>query len=177
MALLGPSLEGLPGGARGPKAITRAARDGYHLIATFGKDPAPLYVETLEACGRDPANFKVGQLRMIYVADDEDQAWEEVQAHLFHAIDFYTDIVTDAKDAEGDENYQVVTRPEDIRESPLKDVVMVGTPEIVAEKMARFAEDFICTDLVAYMQFPGLDIAKSRRSMELFARHVMPAYR
>ncbi|MEM7469533.1 MAG: LLM class flavin-dependent oxidoreductase [Pseudomonadota bacterium] len=33
-------------GARGPKAIKRAARDGHNLIATFGKDPAPLYVET-----------------------------------------------------------------------------------------------------------------------------------
>lgn len=163
-------------GARGPKAITRAARDGYNLIATFGKDPAPLYVETLKECGRDPKDFKIGQLRMIYIADDEDQAWEEVQEHLFHAIDFYSDIVTDAKDAEGDDQYKVVDRPEDIRESVLKDVVMVGTPDIVAEKMDKFTHEFHCTDLVTYMQYPGLDVAKGTRSMELFAKHIMPAF-
>jgi len=84
-------------GARGPKAITRAARDGYNLICTFGKDPAPLYIETLRACGRNPADFRVGQLRMIYLADSEDQAWEECQDHLFHALEFYADIFADAR--------------------------------------------------------------------------------
>ena len=163
-------------GARGPKAIARAARDGYNLIATFGKDPAPLYVETLKECGRYPADFRIGQLRMIYIADSEDQAWEEVQDHLFHAIDFYTDIVTDAKDAEGDDGYKIVTRPDQIRESPLSDVVMVGTPATVADQMATFAEEFHCTDLVSYLQFPGLDVAKGTRSMELFAKHIMPAF-
>lgn len=164
-------------GARGPKAIERAAREGHHLIATFGKDPAPLYVETLKECGRDPSDFRIGQLRMIYIAEDEDQAWEEVQDHLFHAIDFYSDIVTDAKDAEGDEDYRVVTRPEEIRGSPLKDVVMVGTPDIVGEKMAVFARDFHCTDLVVYMQYPGLDVAKANHSMKLFAKEIMPAFK
>ena len=113
---------------------------------------------------------------MIYIADDEDQAWEEVQDHLFHAIDFYSDIVTDAKDAEGDDQYKVVDRPEDIRKSVLKDVVMVGTPDIVGEKMEKFTQEFHCTDLVAYMQYPGLDVAKGTRSMELFAKHIMPAF-
>ena len=163
-------------GARGPKAIQRAAEDGYNLIATFGKDPAPLYVETLKKCGRDPKDFRIGQLRMVYLADDEDQAWNEVQEHLFHAIDFYTDIVTDALDAEGDENYGVVKKPEEIRHSPLKDVVMVGSPSVVQKKMRHFVDNFDCTDLVVYMQFPGLDIAKANYSMELFAKHIMPMF-
>ena len=70
-------------GARGPKAIKRAAEDGYNLIATFGKDPAPLYIETLKNCGRNPKDFRIGQLRMVYIADDEDRAWKEVQEHMF----------------------------------------------------------------------------------------------
>ena len=41
-------------GARGPKAITRAAEMGYHLMATIGPDPAPLYLETLARAGAIP---------------------------------------------------------------------------------------------------------------------------
>ena len=164
-------------GARGPKAITRAARDGYNLICTFGKDPAPLYIETLRACGRNPADFRVGQLRMIYLADSEDQAWEECQDHLFHALEFYADIVADALDAEGDEGFMPITRADQIRDSAIADVVMVGTPNTVAEKMHNFARDFVCTDLITYLQFPGMDVAKSTRSMELFAKHIMPDHK
>ncbi len=164
-------------GARGPKAIKRAAEDGYNLIATFGKDPAPLYIETLKNCGRNPKDFRIGQLRMVYIADDEDRAWKEVQEHMFHAIDFYTDIVTDALDAEGDENYKLVSKPEEIRDSALKDVVMVGSPSVVQKKMQHFADNFDCTDLVVYMQFPGLDVEKANYSMELFAKHIMPMFR
>jgi alkanesulfonate monooxygenase SsuD/methylene tetrahydromethanopterin reductase-like flavin-dependent oxidoreductase (luciferase family) len=59
-------------GARGPKGIQRAARNGYHLMATFGADPAPLYLKTLVEEGRNPDDFKIVQLRMMYVAESED---------------------------------------------------------------------------------------------------------
>ncbi|MEM7542798.1 MAG: LLM class flavin-dependent oxidoreductase [Pseudomonadota bacterium] len=164
-------------GARGPKGIKRAAENGYHLMATFGPDPAPLYIETLKENGRDPKDFKVCQLRMIYLADSEEQAWDECQHHLWHLLEFYQDIVEEAKDAEGDENFIPVNKPEDMRDSILKDVFMIGTPQQVADKLDAFANDFVCTDLVTYMQFPGLDVAKGSRSMELFAKEVMPEFR
>src|SRR5690606_31467593 len=68
-------------GARGPRAIRRAAELGAHLMATLGPDPAPLYVKTLAALGRDPREFRIAQLRMVYCADTEDRAWEEAQHH------------------------------------------------------------------------------------------------
>ena len=54
---------------------------------------------------------------------------------------------------------------------------MVGTAQQVSEKMEAFQRDFMCTDLVCYMQVPGMDVAKGTKSMEQFARHVMPAFR
>ncbi|MGB1885456.1 MAG: LLM class flavin-dependent oxidoreductase [Gammaproteobacteria bacterium] len=164
-------------GARGPKGIRRAAEHGHHLIATFGPDPAPLYVESLKSFGRNPDDFKIGQLRMIYIADSEEQAWDECEDHLFHLFDFYKDIVIDAMDAEGDDKPFPVQRAADLRHSPVKDGVMVGTAQQVSEKMEAFQRDFMCTDLVCYMQFPGMDVAKGTKSMEQFARHVMPAFR
>jgi len=163
-------------GARGPKGIRRAAVNGYHLMATFGPDPAPLYLEILKERGENPDSFKIAQLRMMYIADSEDQAWDECQQHLFHTLDFYRDIVENANDAEGDSDFFPLRKPEDIRHSVLRDHLMIGTADQVIEKMHIFSTEYSCTDLVLYMQFPGMDINKVNRSMETFASQVMPLF-
>lgn len=164
-------------GARGPKAITRAAEMGFHLMATLGPDPAPLYIETLEKCGRNPDEFNIAQLRMVYCAETEDQAWDECQDHLFHLLEFYQDILAEAKDAEGDDAPLPVNKPEDMRDSVLAEHFMIGTPDQVAAKVERFVSDFHCTDFIMDTQFPGLDPAKGTRALELFAQEVMPRFR
>lgn len=164
-------------GARGPKAITRAAEMGFHLMATIGPDPAPLYLETLANSGRDPNAFKIAQLRMVYCAETEDQAWEESQDHLFHMLEFYQDILSEAADAEGDDAPLPVTKPEDMRHSVLAEHFMIGTPDQVIAKIEKFQTEYQCTDFIMNTQFPGLDPAKGTRAMELFATKVMPHFR
>lgn len=164
-------------GARGPKAITRAAEMGYHLMATLGPDPAPLYMETLAKSGRDPKAFNIAQLRMVYCAESEDQAWEECQDHLWHMLEFYADILAEANDAEGDDAPLPVTKPADMRHSVLAEHFMVGTPQQVTAKMEKFISAYRCTDFIMNTQFPGIDPAKATRSMELFAKEVMPKFR
>lgn len=164
-------------GARGPKAITRAAQMGYHLMATIGPDPAPLYLDTLAADGRDPAAFNIAQLRMVYCAETEDQAWADCQDHLFHMLEFYQDILSEAADAEGDDKPLPVTKPADMRHSVLADHFMVGTPDQVNAKLQQFQQEYRCTDFIMNTQFPGLDPARGTRAMELFAREVMPNFR
>ena len=164
-------------GARGPKAITRAAEMGYHLMATLGPDPAPLYLDTLAKSGRDPKAFNIAQLRMVYCAESEDQAWADSQDHLFHMLEFYQDILAEAKDAEGDDKPLPVTKASDIRHSVLAEHFMIGTPQQVTAKMEKFLGEYQCTDFIMNTQFPGLDPAKGTRAMELFAQEVMPKFR
>lgn len=164
-------------GARGPKAITKAAQMGYHLMATIGPDPAPLYVETLKESGFDPADFRIAQLRMVYTAETEDQAWDECQDHLFHMLEFYQDILSAANDAEGDDAPLPVSKPADMRNSVLRDHFMIGTPDQVAEKIEQFKAEYRCTDFIMGTQFPGLDPEKGTRALELFAREVMPRFK
>ena len=164
-------------GARGPKAIKKAAQLGYHLMATLGPDPAPLYLETLKEDGKDPADFKIAQLRMVYCAESEGQAWDDCQDHLFHLLEFYQDILSNAKDAEGDDAPLPVTKPADMRQSILAEHFMVGTPDQVAAKLEKFLSEFSCTDFIMATQYPGLDPAKGTRALELFAKEVMPAFR
>ena len=164
-------------GARGPKAIKRAAEMGYHLMATIGPDPAPLYLDTLKECGRNPKDYKIAQLRMVYCAESEDKAWDECQEHLFHLLEFYQDILSEANDAEGDDAPLPVSKPEDMRNSVLADHFMIGTPDQVCEKMSQFQNDFNCTDLIMGTQFPGLAPDKGTEALSLFAEKVMPRFR
>ncbi len=164
-------------GARGPKATKKVAEMGHHLMATLGPDPAPLYLETLKQNGKNPDDFNIAQLRMVYCAETEDQAWDECQDHLFHMLDFYRDIIEEAGDAEGDtEMGSSLTKPEDMRNSVLADVFMIGTPDQVTEKMEKFTSEFHCTDFILNSQFPGIDPSKATRALELFATEVMPRF-
>ena len=54
---------------------------------------------------------------------------------------------------------------------------MIGTPEEIGSEIERFTQEVRTTHLVLGMHLPGLDPAKSQRSMELFAKEVMPHFR
>jgi len=164
-------------GARAEKATRRVARLGCHLMGTIGPDPAPWYVDELKKCGRDPADFHIAQLRMVYVAETEDQAWEDAQAHIHTMMEFYKEILSEAKDAPGDEQVWPFKSPDEIRHSAFGRAVMIGTPDQVARKLEQFCKEFRCTHFIMGTQLPGLDPKKATRSFELFAREVMPSFR
>ena len=46
---------------------------------------------------------------------------------------------------------------------------MVSTLDRVIEKTNVFTNDYSCTDMVACMQFPNIDIIKVNHSIEIFA--------
>lgn len=165
-------------GARGPKAIRRAAEFGAHLMTTLGPDPAPLYLQTLRDLGRDPADFRIAQLRMVYCAPTEDEAWNDVAEHLFHVFGYYERVLGEAADVAGDDQPLPFRTPAEIRDSAFADsALMIGTPVQVAAKLERFRAEFACTDFILSSHFAGLDAAKSGRSNALFAREVMPRFR
>ena len=164
-------------GARTEKATRRAARLGCHLMATIGPDPAPWYVDELRACGRDPQDFSIAQLRLVYVAETEDRAWEESQDHIMSMMEFYGHILSEANDAPGDATVWTIRKASEIRHSPMGQAMWIGTPDQVAKKLERFRKEFRCTHLVLSTQLPGIDPERANRSLDLFAREIMPAFR
>ncbi|MFP6680691.1 MAG: hypothetical protein VCB07_00705, partial [Gammaproteobacteria bacterium] len=111
-----------------------------------------------------------------YVAETTAQAWDECQDHLWHLLTFYQDILAEAKDAAGDEKPLPASSAQGLRNSPIADTMMIGSPDDVGKKLEQFCKDFHCTDFIMDMQFPGLDPAKATRSMELFASELMPSF-
>lgn len=163
-------------GARAVHAIRRVATMGCHLMATIGPDPAPLYVKTLEDNGHDPVDFNIGQIRMVYVAESEDQAWEDVQEHLHYSMQYYGTILAEANDAPGDASGWQFKDASALRHSGFGRAAMIGTPDQVAQKIETFRKRFQCTHFVMGTQLPGLDPSKVTRSLQLFAKEVMPAF-
>lgn len=163
-------------GCRAEKATARAARMGFHLMATLGPDPAPFYRQALKEAGRDPKDFNVAQLRMVYTAPTEDQAWAEVAPHMHHMLRLYGVWLSEANDAEGDAAMSQIPPPDQIRHSPYAEGMMIGTPDQVARKLEKFRGEYDCTHFVMGTQMPGADPAKTTRALELFAKEVMPSF-
>jgi alkanesulfonate monooxygenase SsuD/methylene tetrahydromethanopterin reductase-like flavin-dependent oxidoreductase (luciferase family) len=164
-------------GARAEKAIKRVARMGAHLMATLGPDPAPLYFETLKEHGYDPTKFHIGQVGLVHLAANENQAWEDVQEHLFNSMEYYGEILAEANDAPGDKDIWHFTSPHEMRNSNFGRAAMIGTPDQIARKMENFSQRHRFTHFVIGAQLPGLDPKKVTRSLELFATEVMPSLR
>jgi len=146
-------------------------------MTTLGPDPAPLYTETLIAHGYDPAQFFIGQVGLVYLANSEDQAWTEVQEHLFHSMEYYGKILSEANDAPGGKDIWRFKSPTEVHNSGFGRAALIGTPEQIARKMEKVLQHRRCTHFVISVQVPGLDPRKVTRSLELFAKEGMPSFR
>jgi alkanesulfonate monooxygenase SsuD/methylene tetrahydromethanopterin reductase-like flavin-dependent oxidoreductase (luciferase family) len=163
-------------GARAEKATRRVARVGAHLMATIGPDPAPWYTDELKKQGRNPQDFNIAQLRLVYTAKSEDEAWEDVAPHLHSMMEFYGHILAEANDAPGDQEVWQFKDYRDIRNSAFGQAAMVGTPDQVARKLEQFNKEFQCTHFIMLTQLPGLDPKRATGAFEMFAKEVMPNF-
>lgn len=160
-------------GARTEKAARRAARMGFHLMATLGPDPAIPYYDELEKLGRDRVQYSVAQLRAVYVSKSADQAWEEAAPHLHYMMQNYGHWLAEANDAAGDKHVWDFARPSDIRNSLVAESLMIGTPAECVRKMEDFRRSYACTHFIMATQLPGAEPRRAQASLELFAKEVM----
>ena len=168
--------------ARGPKSIGRAARNGYHFMGTGGVDQQQMYDAALKEHGRDPADFSIAQLRTVFVAAKHDKAWDDAETGAHYMMSCYGRWFVEANDLPGDQAYGTNLPPiGKLRHSETASLfgesMLIGTPdEAIAGLEDYFARTRV-THLVAAMDLPGMDPRKVRRSMELFAKEVMPHFR
>jgi alkanesulfonate monooxygenase SsuD/methylene tetrahydromethanopterin reductase-like flavin-dependent oxidoreductase (luciferase family) len=54
--------------------------------------------------------------------------------------------------------------------------LMVGTPDDVAERIARFREEARLENFQLFPSIPGVSFAKAMRSLELFGTEVIPRF-
>ena len=168
----------------GKKAADRAARFGFHVAGTGGEKLQRMYDDSLIANGRSPEDFKISQLRLVYVAPTRDQAWDDVQDHAHYMMQTYDSWLKEAGDAKWFQETMSVSHmppPEKLCDTPgltfFEEPLMVGTPDDIIEEIERYVSASRVTDLVLWMQLAGMDPKKVGQCMKLFAEEVLPHFR
>lgn len=166
-------------GARGDKALDRAARLGCHLASVGAVEHRVKYIDALKRHGRDPRDFNVTHLLMCYVAESKDRAWDDCAEPLHHVMSEYQAWADESGDQTGDGVAEAnVPSPDELRTTQYCESfgrsAIVGDPQSVLDELITCHEESPGTHLTLMMSLPGMDPVRTRNSLELFAREVMP---
>jgi alkanesulfonate monooxygenase SsuD/methylene tetrahydromethanopterin reductase-like flavin-dependent oxidoreductase (luciferase family) len=155
-------------GGMAPEAIRRGAKLGLSFACNLGPREIEQYQQALRDYGKDPAAFSVATSRLVYIADSEDQAWQEIEASLLYQMSLYGKWLS----AAGAETPRFRPDPEVLRRQSV-----IGPPERVTERLRQIVAATPMTELCLSMQLPGLDPRKALRSLQRFATEVLPVLR
>ena len=157
-------------GATGGEALRRAARQGDGLLG--GGATRSAYVEHLREYGKDhehPAIASTSQ--WLFCSDDPERDWATLRPHALYQLQNYASWFKAAgQPAFGDP-------PVDYADLERRGLYLCATPEQVIASI-RSAYDAAPFDRHYFWAiWPGVDPAMATRSIELFARTVIPALR
>ena len=166
-----PLQEPLPlfmGGGSKP-AMRRAARLGCHLLPPPNRELIDLYHDELKKNGRTPDDFRIKLFQPMYCCEDPELGWKEVREHYLYMHNWYRRWYVEAGDGTASE----LMDPDDLS----RDTYFVGTPDACASVIQKMQEDFNFDEFIFWARPPGLAWEKSTRSVELFAREVIPRFK
>lgn len=155
-------------GGMTPKAIERGARLGLSFACNLGRREIQLYREALQRYGKDPNAFSIVGNRIVYVADNFDQAWADIEQPALYQASLYGRWLSAAAPNQT-WNWADPER--------LKQGAIIGSPAQVRDRLQQLADAGETTELILAMQLPGLDPNKTMRSLERFAIGVLPELR
>jgi alkanesulfonate monooxygenase SsuD/methylene tetrahydromethanopterin reductase-like flavin-dependent oxidoreductase (luciferase family) len=150
------------------KAIQRAAELDLGFACNLGRHQIDVYKEAMRARGKDPAKYSLVNSRIVYVADDEKKAWQDIEAAAMYQAGLYGKWLSAATPG------QNWIQPDP---NQLKASAVIGSPETVRERLAEVIETAGATELIINTQLPGLAPAKAMRSLERFTNEVLPRLR
>ncbi len=172
-----------------PRSVEVAARHGMSLLRApqFSdldtvSQAFETYKSKMREYGHDPDIIDQPLSVRVYVAPTD----EEARAETKHLVWFYQLLAKLLPGAPGrpmpPAGYEDYPRDPQVLGEITEDQVWergtcFGSPERVIEQMKRYMHALGSTHFMVQMRIGGLEHHKVRRSMELFAKHVMPALR
>lgn len=156
-------------GGMNPKSIKRSAKLDLGFACNLGAEELAKYHDALRELGKDPANYSVINTRGVYVADSEDQAWNEIAPGLLYQMELYGKWLGQGGIESGD-HY----RPD---ADALRKSAIIGPPKRVAEQLLEVIAHTTATELALSIQVPGLDPKLALKSLKRFGTEVFPRLR
>ena len=143
----------------------RAARFDCHLLPQGTREQVlDPWRDALRTSGRDPAHYRVGIIRSCFVTDDRERDWPAVRAAERYRGQLYSRFFAEAG--------RHVSWYRD--ESRIPQTWVVGDADRCVAELSAFIDEHGITDLVTWAVPPGLRPQQMNRSLERFAREVVP---
>jgi alkanesulfonate monooxygenase SsuD/methylene tetrahydromethanopterin reductase-like flavin-dependent oxidoreductase (luciferase family) len=168
-------------GVSGPKSLRRAVRRRATLVCSPRHGLAELK-QHYEIYENEAASegFEIPErplMREVFVAETRERA-EEIAAP---AVNYLFRELYGAKSAAGErvlrtDSGERVTVKEMVDFEHFKSRYIIGEPEYVRGEVERYERELGTTELICWMHLPGLPGDVVMRSVELFAREVIPAF-
>jgi alkanesulfonate monooxygenase SsuD/methylene tetrahydromethanopterin reductase-like flavin-dependent oxidoreductase (luciferase family) len=114
----------------------------------------------------------------VFVAESRQRA----EALAAPGIEYLFRELYGARSAQGErplrtDSGELITDKHQVDFESLKNRFVIGDPEFAARQIERYRDELGTTELICWMHVPGVSGEDAVRSMELFAREVMPAFR
>jgi alkanesulfonate monooxygenase SsuD/methylene tetrahydromethanopterin reductase-like flavin-dependent oxidoreductase (luciferase family) len=133
-----------------------------------------IYRNYLKQFGKQPQHYAV--IREIYVADTQEKAEAEAKDAIMYIHAGMYGKYADVRPLTDDQGRPVKGGEAATTWDTHKQRFMVGTPDHVVKEIERYQRELGMDYLIGWMDFPGTDPAKTRNSVRLFAKEVMPHF-
>jgi alkanesulfonate monooxygenase SsuD/methylene tetrahydromethanopterin reductase-like flavin-dependent oxidoreductase (luciferase family) len=150
------------------KAIERAAELDLGFACNLGRHQFEIYRKAMRERGKDPSRYSIVNSRIVYIAEDEEKAWNDIEQAAMYQAALYGKWLSAANPG------QNWIQP---NAKQLRSGAILGNPETVRAKLAEVIETASPTELIINMQLPGLAPSKAMRSLERFTNEVLPKLR
>jgi alkanesulfonate monooxygenase SsuD/methylene tetrahydromethanopterin reductase-like flavin-dependent oxidoreductase (luciferase family) len=152
--------------AMGPQSAKRAARRGYGLAAGLGPSHE-VYVESWKEAGRHPQDMSISSVPIYgHIADSKEAAWDDYEEAQYHKLQFYSE--------RGRGNrVPPVGELRHVNDQIDTQALLIGTVDEVARGLEAYRGKGL-THLSFGLSTYVPDPVKKRRSMELFAKTLLP---
>ncbi len=143
-------------------------RQDMGFACNLGRHQIEIYRKAMRDRGKDPSKYSLVNSRIVYVADDEEKAWKDIEQAAMYQAGLYGKWLSAASPG------QNWIQPD---AKQLRVGAIIGNPETVRAKIAEVIESASPTELIINMQLPGLAPTKAMRSLERFTFEVLPRSR
>lgn len=173
-----------------PASFEFIGQRGYHLMTVpylagvaGTKENLQTYLRALQESDRNPADFDISVTSIAYLAETNDQARVEVEPYIMRYIKTLTDAVAAGGEASQAADYkhyqQHKSRLESLTFDQLFDdhALAFGDPDKCVSRIRYLQQELGMTYFKILVNFGGLPHHRVVRSLELFAKHVMPQFK
>ncbi|GMK49060.1 hypothetical protein PghCCS26_61900 [Paenibacillus glycanilyticus] len=132
-------------------------------VSRYFKTMVDAYRQAANQAGHDPANLPIATTTILYVAENSQDAQNEFYPHMNHVYRTMRGM-----------NFP---KHQFLQSTNIEDALMVGSPQLVIEKILRQHELFGHQRVLLEMDLGGVPYDKLERNIELVATHIAPAIR